>query len=127
MGPETTEQTGEKLTTLVVEGGHRLEGCVDVEGNKNSALPLLAACLLSDEPSVLSNVPRIKDVQVMADLLVGLGADVSGVGTSTLRVQCTRVLREEPASQPRWLVHVWVGRMAFSDVLRAPSSKFGAI
>ena len=40
MGPETTIRTGEKLTSLVVEGGHRLAGRVDVEGNKNSALPL---------------------------------------------------------------------------------------
>ena len=113
MGPETTVGTGEKLTTLVVEGGHRLAGRVDVEGNKNSALPLLAACLLSDEPSVLSNVPRIKDVQVMADLLVGLGADISGVGTSTLRVQCTRVLRDEPDRR-------LVGRLRGSVLLCGP-------
>jgi UDP-N-acetylglucosamine 1-carboxyvinyltransferase len=113
VGPETTVRTGEKLTTLVVEGGHRLAGRVDVEGNKNSALPLLAACLLSDEPSVLSNVPRIKDVQVMADLLVGLGADVSGVGTSTLRVQCARVLREDPDRS-------LVGRLRGSVLLCGP-------
>ena len=96
MGPATTRRTREKLTSLVVEGGHRLAGRVDVEGNKNSALPLLAACLLTEEPCVLHNVPRIKDVQVMADLLAGLGADVSGVGTGTLRVSCARVVGEEP-------------------------------
>ena len=80
--------TGEALTTLVVEGGHRLMGRLEVAGNKNSALPLLAACLLTDAPCELTNVPRIKDVHVMADLLQGLGASVEGVDTTRLRVQC---------------------------------------
>ena len=109
----TTIQTGEKLTSLVVEGGYQLAGCVEVEGNKNSALPLLAACLLTDELCVLRNVPRIKDVQVMADLLVGLGADVSGVGTTTLRVRCARVAGDEPDRS-------LVGRLRGSVLLCGP-------
>src|ERR671936_443163 len=59
------------MSTLLIEGGHRLSGSVTVEGNKNSALPLLAACLLTTEECVLSNVPRISDVEVMARLLLG--------------------------------------------------------
>ena len=55
-------------STLVVEGGHRLAGSVAVEGNKNAALPLLAACLLTEETCELTNVPRIKDVTVMGEL-----------------------------------------------------------
>ena len=113
MGQETTTRTGERQTSLVVEGGHRLEGRVDVEGNKNSALPLLAACLLTEEPCVLNNVPRIKDVQVMADLLTGVGADVSGVGTNTLRVGCARVTGEEPDRR-------LVGRLRGSVLLCGP-------
>lgn len=50
------------MSTLLIEGGQRLSGSVDVEGNKNSALPLLAACLLTKEECVLTNVPRISDV-----------------------------------------------------------------
>ena len=95
MGPKTS-RSGEVLTRLVVEGGHRLAGRIDVEGNKNSALPLLAACLLTERPCVLTNVPRIKDVQAMAELLIGLGAEVRGVGTATLRVSCARVAGDEP-------------------------------
>ena len=72
------------MATLRIEGGRRLSGRVAVEGNKNSALPLMAACLLTDEECVLTNVPRIRDVGVLADLLKGLGATVDGVGTSTL-------------------------------------------
>ena len=61
-------------TSTLIEGGQRLSGAVDVEGNKNAALPLLAACLLTTEECVLTNVPRISDVEVMARLLLDLGA-----------------------------------------------------
>ena len=106
-------RTGEPLTTLVVEGGHRLMGRLEVEGNKNSALPLLAACLLTEAPCELTNVPRIKDVHVMADLLQGLGASVEGVGTTRLRVQCARVTGDEPDRR-------LVGRLRGSVLLCGP-------
>ncbi len=47
------------MSTLIIEGGHRLSGPLAVEGNKNAALPLLAACLLTTEECVLTNVPLI--------------------------------------------------------------------
>ena len=84
------------MATLRIEGGRRLSGRIAVEGNKNSALPLLAACLLTDQECVLSNVPRIRDVEVLATLLTGLGASVDGVGTPTLRVRCTTVTTDRP-------------------------------
>jgi UDP-N-acetylglucosamine 1-carboxyvinyltransferase len=84
------------VSTLLVEGGQRLSGRVEVEGNKNSALPLLAACLLTDEECVLTNVPRIADVEVMVRLLLDLGAEVEGIGTTTLRVRCPEILKDEP-------------------------------
>ena len=62
-----------------------------VEGNKNAALPLLAACLLTEDECVLTNVPRIGDVEVMARLLLDLGAEVDGIGTTTLRVRAPSV------------------------------------
>jgi len=58
------------MATLRIEGGRRLEGRVAVEGNKNAALPLVAACLLTDEECVLTNVPRIRDVEVLVDTAV---------------------------------------------------------
>ena len=66
------------MSTLLIEGGHRLEGSVAVEGNKNAALPLLAACMLTSEECVLTNIPRIGDVEVMAKLLINLGVEVEG-------------------------------------------------
>jgi UDP-N-acetylglucosamine 1-carboxyvinyltransferase len=64
------------MDTLIIEGGHRLQGEIAVEGNKNAALPLLAATLLTDETVTLDNVPRIKDVHTMQALLASLGCDV---------------------------------------------------
>jgi UDP-N-acetylglucosamine 1-carboxyvinyltransferase len=84
------------MATLKISGGRRLSGRVAVEGNKNSALPLLAACLLTDQECVLNNVPRIRDVEVLVDILAGLGATISGVGTSTLLVKCEKVLTDRP-------------------------------
>jgi UDP-N-acetylglucosamine 1-carboxyvinyltransferase len=84
------------MSTLLIEGGHGLSGRVHVEGNKNAALPLLAACLLTSEECVLTNMPRIRDVEVMAQLLVDLGAEVDGIGTTTLRVRCQTLVKDEP-------------------------------
>ena len=108
-----TRPEGSSLTSLVVEGGHRLEGRIDVEGNKNAALPLLAACLLTDRACVLTNVPRIKDVQVMSDLLRGLGAAIEGEGTTTLRVDCAEVTGDVPDRD-------LVGRLRGSVLLCGP-------
>jgi len=101
------------MTTLRVEGGRRLSGRLAVEGNKNSALPLIAACLLTGEPCVLTNVPRIRDVAVLSDLLAGLGATVEGGGTPTLRIQCAAVTSDEPNP-------ALVGRLRGSVLLLGP-------
>jgi UDP-N-acetylglucosamine 1-carboxyvinyltransferase len=101
------------MSTLAIEGGHRLSGSIGVEGNKNSALPLLAACLLTSEECVLTNVPRISDVEVMARLLMDLGASVEGLGSTTLRIRCPEMLKDEPD-------HALVGRLRGSVLLFGP-------
>src|ERR1700674_5361740 len=101
------------MATLLIEGGHRLSGSVEVEGNKNAALPLLAACLLTSEECVLTNVPRIGDVEVMARLLLDLGAEVEGIGSSTLTVKCPTVVKDEPDG-------ALVGRLRGSVLLLGP-------
>lgn len=101
------------MSTLVIEGGRRIEGRIDVEGNKNAALPLLAACLLTDEWCTLQNMPRIADVEVMARLLLDVGAEVEGIGSTTLRVRCANVVKEEPDS-------ALVGRLRGSVLLLGP-------
>jgi UDP-N-acetylglucosamine 1-carboxyvinyltransferase len=101
------------MSTLLIEGGQRLSGAVDVEGNKNSTLPLLAACLLTTEECVLTNVPRISDVEVMARLLLDLGAQVEGIGSTTLRIRCPEVTKDEPDG-------ALVGRLRGSVLLLGP-------
>src|SRR5262245_56207376 len=101
------------MSTLLIEGGQRLSGAVDVEGNKNSALPLLAACLLTTETCVLTNVPRISDVEVMARLLLDLGAEVEGIGSTTLRIRCPEIVKDEPEG-------ALVGRLRGSVLLLGP-------
>ncbi len=72
--------SGNHVDTFVIEGGHRLSGTITVEGNKNAALPLLAATLLTEGTVELSNVPRIRDVGTMQALLADLGAEVIADG-----------------------------------------------
>ena len=64
------------MSTFIIEGGHPLCGSVVPSGNKNAALPILAATLLTDEPVTLHNVPRIGDVVTMLQLLADLGGEV---------------------------------------------------
>ena len=101
------------MSSLLIEGGKRLSGAVAVEGNKNAALPLIAACLLTTEECVLHNVPRISDVEVMVRLLLDLGAEVEGIGSSTLRIKCLDVIKDEPDA-------TLVGRLRGSVLLLGP-------
>ncbi len=80
------------MEEFVIEGGVSLHGEVIPAGNKNAALPLLAACLLTDEPIVLRNVPRIRDVLDMRSLVESLGTEVEDLDANTWRI-VTRTLR----------------------------------
>jgi len=60
----------------IVEGGHRIAGTIQPSGNKNAALPIIAAALLTDQPVVLDNVPRIRDTETLVELVRSVGASV---------------------------------------------------
>ncbi|MEA2308559.1 MAG: UDP-N-acetylglucosamine 1-carboxyvinyltransferase, partial [Thermoleophilaceae bacterium] len=64
------------MEKFVIQGGNPLSGTIVPAGNKNAALPALAACLLTEEEVVLRNIPRIRDVEAMTELLTGLGVRV---------------------------------------------------
>ncbi|HUQ23474.1 MAG TPA: UDP-N-acetylglucosamine 1-carboxyvinyltransferase [Gaiellaceae bacterium] len=89
----TTLSTG--MQAFVIEGGHPLDGTIRVAGNKNGALPILAACVLATEPVQLTNVPRIRDVQTMMELLVDIGADVEWTGENEVAVDSSGVNKTE--------------------------------
>jgi UDP-N-acetylglucosamine 1-carboxyvinyltransferase len=80
---------------FVVEGGVALRGRVQASGAKNSALPVLAACLLTEEPVVLSRIPRVKDIRTMMELLVHMGARVEDSGAGPVTVSSGAVLQPE--------------------------------
>jgi UDP-N-acetylglucosamine 1-carboxyvinyltransferase len=79
------------MDKFIIYGGKKLSGEITPAGNKNSALPLLAACLLTDEPVILHNMPEIRDVQAMRSLIESLGVSVENLGGHTWQVQAKEV------------------------------------
>jgi UDP-N-acetylglucosamine 1-carboxyvinyltransferase len=74
------------MEEFIIDGGYSLRGEVTPSGNKNAALPLLAACMLTDEPVVLHNVPQIRDVLAMRKLIESLGAQIEELDLNSWRV-----------------------------------------
>lgn len=101
------------MADLHIEGGRRIEGRITVEGSKNAALPLIAACLLSEDWCELDNVPRIRDVEEMCRLLESVGAEVEGVGTPTLRIRAPKLSSHQPSPE-------LVGKLRGSVLLLGP-------
>jgi UDP-N-acetylglucosamine 1-carboxyvinyltransferase len=76
---------------FIVEGGHRLSGAIRPSGNKNAALPIVAAALLTEQPVELDNVPRIADIETLCDLLRSVGATVEWTDRHSLRIHAREV------------------------------------
>ncbi len=91
----TTLVSSGLMESFVIEGGTPLAGRVSAAGNKNGALPILAATLLASEPVTLSNVPRIRDVDTMVALLADVGADVEWVGSNEIRVDAANASKTD--------------------------------
>lgn len=83
------------MQQFVIEGGHPLVGEVTVSGNKNAALKMLAACLLTDEPVTLHNMPDIGDARTLIEIMRLLGVKIDWVGEGTLRVHALNVTSTE--------------------------------
>ena len=92
---KTASSIARAMQSFVIEGGRPLSGTVRASGNKNGALPILAASVLASEEVRLSNVPRIRDVESMVELLADLGADVEWTGPNDVRVDATGVVRTD--------------------------------
>jgi UDP-N-acetylglucosamine 1-carboxyvinyltransferase len=80
------------MDKIRIRGGKQLNGVIRIGGAKNAALPLRAACLLTDEPLVLSNVPHLADITTMANLLGQHGAQVSLEGHDDASGHAGRVM-----------------------------------
>ncbi|HJQ67058.1 MAG TPA: UDP-N-acetylglucosamine 1-carboxyvinyltransferase [Gemmatimonadales bacterium] len=107
--------------TFCVTGGRALEGTIRPAGNKNAVLPILAATLLADGPCRIDNVPKIRDVETMLDLLAHLGASVEWVAPNAVVVD-TR------AAEPRELDPALCARIRASILFAGPMlARFGRV
>ena len=79
------------MPSFVVSGGRELGGTIRPAGNKNAALPVLAATLMSAEPVTIRTVPRIRDVRTLVDIMRAMGADVTWTGPNVVRVDAGNV------------------------------------
>ena len=79
-----------------ISGGNQLIGTVTASGSKNSSLPLFAACLLSEEESILENVPELSDIQFMAEIIRDLGAEVEKLDSHSWRINPKAIVHYAP-------------------------------
>src|SRR3954471_16368112 len=78
-------------TQFVVEGRQRLSGTIRPSGNKNAALPIICAALLTEHPVTLENVPRIRDVETLVELIASLGVEARWSARNTLQIHAKTV------------------------------------
>jgi UDP-N-acetylglucosamine 1-carboxyvinyltransferase len=106
---------------FLVQGGRPLKGTVRPAGNKNAALPILAATVLADGPVDLDNIPRIRDVETMLALLLDLGATTEWTGPNAVRID-TRNLK------PKVLDPALCAKIRASILLAGPLlARFGSV
>ncbi len=98
---------------FIVHGGNRLSGTIRPSGNKNAALPIVAATLLTDQPVTLTNVPRIRDVEALVELLRSVGASAKWAGRNELHIHARSV-------EPTRLDPALCARIRASILLAAP-------
>jgi UDP-N-acetylglucosamine 1-carboxyvinyltransferase len=98
---------------FIVEGGQRLAGTIRPAGNKNAALPIVAAALITDEPVHLENVPRIRDIETLVELMRTTGAQCEWTGPNALRIHAQELRAGE-------LDPVMCARIRASILLAAP-------
>ncbi|MCA9969763.1 MAG: UDP-N-acetylglucosamine 1-carboxyvinyltransferase [Anaerolineales bacterium] len=87
------------MSKFIIEGGHPLNGTITASGNKNAALKLLPACLLTDEPVILHNVPEIQDVRNTRAVLSDLGVEVTSLGEGSWRLHAQHVAKSELSAE----------------------------
>jgi UDP-N-acetylglucosamine 1-carboxyvinyltransferase len=83
------------MNQYLIEGGYPISGTIRVSGNKNAALPCIAAALLTDEPVILRNIPEIEDVQVMLEIFRSVGGETESLGPNTWRLVLRNIKTSE--------------------------------
>src|SRR6266851_2721313 len=83
------------MDKMMIHGGAPLRGAVSLSGSKNAALPIMMASILTSEPIVLRNVPRLRDVKTAMDLLCKLGVSVSWTGEHEVELRAEKITSHE--------------------------------
>ncbi len=104
----------------VIEGGYPIGGTVTASGNKNAALPCLAATLLTNEPVILHNIPEIQDTNVMIQILEFLGAKIEKLSKNNWKIQCENI---KSAELPAEFTKKVRGSIVFAGPLLARNNK----
>ena len=108
------------MVHYTIDGGYPIRGSIRASGNKNAALPCIAAALLTDEPVILRNIPDIEDVQVMLDVYRALGGEVSSLGPNAWQLKITDI----PSSEiPREYAMLIRASILFAGPLLARTGK----
>src|SRR4026209_189976 len=94
-----TVVTDALMEAFVIEGARPLTGSIRAAGNKNAALPIVAACLLTSETVRLTNVPAITDVEMMLDLAADLGVEVERLGGGEVRITGGGISQFQPDAE----------------------------
>lgn len=110
------------MDILKIQGGHPLRGEVTVSGSKNACLPIFAACLMTDQPCIIKNVPNLSDVNFMAKILAHLGASISQPEPNTWRIHAKNITPHAPYELVRkmrasvCLLGPLVGRLGYAEL-----------
>jgi UDP-N-acetylglucosamine 1-carboxyvinyltransferase len=109
------------MDTFIIQGGRKLSGTIDVQGAKNSVGPIIAATILVSGESIIHNIPRIGDAEVLLGILESMGAQVNWEGHSTARINCESI-------DPTKIDYTAVKRIRLSVLLiGALAQRFGAV
>jgi UDP-N-acetylglucosamine 1-carboxyvinyltransferase len=109
------------MSRLVIDGGRKLSGTITASGNKNAALKLLPACLLTDQPVILHNIPDISDVRTVIDIIRDLGAEVVDLGDGSWRIHAENITKSKISPE-------LAGRIRASFVFSGPMlARMGSI
>jgi UDP-N-acetylglucosamine 1-carboxyvinyltransferase len=93
-GHQQKDKEGQ-MSQLIIEGGHKLSGTITASGNKNAALKLIPACLMTDEPVILHNIPDIADVRTALAIMEDLGTKVTSLGEGSWRIHAAEITKSE--------------------------------
>ncbi len=87
------------MSQFIVKGSNKLKGRITPSGNKNEALPVLAALLMCEEPVTIHNLPDIGDINAMKSILEGLGVSISYKGENSYRFDASQLISSSPDQQ----------------------------